>query len=64
VASVLPFAESAQLPVGGYRNIARWHDRLNQFDAWRAPFAGLVGGMTMIRRWLDGTMKRAMRELW
>ena len=40
VASVLPFAESAQLPVGGYSNIARWHDRLNELDAWRAPFAG------------------------
>ena len=44
VASVLPFAESAQLPVGGYRNIARWHDRLNELDAWRAPFAGLDDG--------------------
>jgi glutathione S-transferase len=44
VASVLPFAERAQLPVGGYRNIARWHDRLNEFDAWRAPFAGLDDG--------------------
>jgi glutathione S-transferase len=44
VASVLPFAEGAQLPVGGYRNIARWHDRLNELDAWRAPFAGLDDG--------------------
>jgi glutathione S-transferase len=44
VASVLPFAGGAQLPVGGYRNIARWHDRLNEIDAWRAPFAGLDDG--------------------
>jgi hypothetical protein len=37
-------AEGAQLPVGGYGNIARWHDRLNKLDAWRAPFAGLGDG--------------------
>lgn len=40
VASVLPYAE-ARLPLGQYANIARWHDRLNQLDAWRAPFEGL-----------------------
>jgi len=41
VASVLPFAEQARLPVGDYVNIRRWHDRLNELDAWRAPFEGL-----------------------
>lgn len=41
VASVLPFAEQAQLPIAPYANIRKWHDRLNQLDAWRAPFEGL-----------------------
>lgn len=41
VATALPFAEQAGLPVDAYRHICRWHDRLNQIDAWRAPFAGL-----------------------
>jgi glutathione S-transferase len=44
VASVLPFADQAGLPVGGYENIRRWHDRLNVLDAWRAPFEGLAAG--------------------
>jgi glutathione S-transferase len=44
VASVLPFAEEAKLPVGGYKNILRWHDRLNELDAWRTPFEGLDDG--------------------
>lgn len=41
VASVLPYAERAQLPVAEYANIRRWHDQLNELDAWRAPFEGL-----------------------
>jgi glutathione S-transferase len=41
VATALPFAQAANLPVAGYRHIERWHDRLNQLDAWRAPFDGL-----------------------
>jgi glutathione S-transferase len=41
VASALPFAEQALLPVGGFRHILAWHDRLNRIDAWRAPFDGL-----------------------
>lgn len=40
-ATVLPFWEKAKLPVEGYRNILAWHDRLNQIDAWREPFAGI-----------------------
>ena len=44
VASVLPFAEEAKLPIGGYKNIRKWHDRLSQLDAWRAPFEGLDDG--------------------
>lgn len=42
VATVMPFAEAAGIPVVGCDNIARWCDRLNQLDAWREPFAGLT----------------------
>ena len=41
VASALPFAERGLIPVGDYRHIMAWHERLNQLDAWREPFAGL-----------------------
>lgn len=40
-ATVLPFAERAQLPVGDYPHIVRWHSQLERLDAWRDPFAGL-----------------------
>jgi glutathione S-transferase len=42
VATALPFAEEAKMPLEDYKNIANWHDRLNQIDAWRDPFAGLA----------------------
>jgi len=42
VASALPYAERGKIPVGAYPNIVAWHDRLNQLDAWRDPFAGLA----------------------
>jgi glutathione S-transferase len=41
VASALPFAEAAALPLEKYRHINQWHERLNLIDAWRYPFAGL-----------------------
>jgi glutathione S-transferase len=41
VASVLPFARAAALPISGYPNILKWHDRLNLVDAWRSPFESL-----------------------
>jgi glutathione S-transferase len=41
VASSLPFAQGAGLPVAEFPNVARWHDRLWEIDAWRAPFDGL-----------------------
>ncbi|MGK9166322.1 glutathione S-transferase family protein [Inquilinus limosus] len=41
VATALPFAERAGIPVTHHANIMRWHDRLNRIDAWRDPFAGL-----------------------
>lgn len=42
VASALPFAERAQLPLDEFLNVKAWHDRLWAIDAWRAPFAGLA----------------------
>lgn len=41
VASVLPFADLAGLPLADYPHVAAWHARLWQLDAWRDPFAGL-----------------------
>ncbi len=38
VASVLPNAESAKLPLDGYVEINRWHDGLMSLPAWREPF--------------------------
>lgn len=41
VASSLPFAQGAGLPLSEFPSVARWHDRLWEIDAWRTPFAGL-----------------------
>lgn len=41
VATVLPFAAQAGLPLARYPHVAAWHSRLLQLDAWRDPFAGL-----------------------
>jgi glutathione S-transferase len=41
MASVLPFADLAGLPLADYPLVAAWHSRLCQLDAWRDPFAGL-----------------------
>jgi len=43
VASCLPFAERAGLPLTEFPHVQRWHDRLLALDAWRAPFEGLAG---------------------
>ncbi len=42
VASALPFAERAGLPLEEFPQVARWHGQLMQLDAWREPFAGLA----------------------
>jgi glutathione S-transferase len=41
VATPLPFAEGAGLPLSEFPNISRWHQRLCAIDAWRDPFDGL-----------------------
>jgi glutathione S-transferase len=41
VASALPFAKAAALPLEKYKHILKWHENLNLIDAWRSPFAEL-----------------------
>jgi glutathione S-transferase len=41
VATIMPFASDAKMPVGGYKNILEWAGRLDEIDAWRTPFEGL-----------------------
>jgi glutathione S-transferase len=41
-ATVMPFASEAKMPVEGYKHILDWANRLNEIDAWRAPFEGLA----------------------
>jgi len=38
VAVTLPYAERAHIPLHDFPAIARWHERLNELDAWREPF--------------------------
>ncbi len=38
VAVTLPYAQRAQIPVGEFPEIERWHGRLNELPAWREPF--------------------------
>ena len=38
MAATLPYAQEARIPFGEFSNVARWHDRLNELDAWREPF--------------------------
>jgi glutathione S-transferase len=42
VATALPFAQGAGLPVSDFPNVKRWHDQLWALDAWRAPFEHLA----------------------
>lgn len=38
VATALPFAELAGLPLAEFPNVARWHGQLLELKAWREPF--------------------------
>ena len=38
VGVTLPYADKANIPVGGYSEIERWHARLNELPGWREPF--------------------------
>ena len=38
VAVTLPYAEQACLPLDEFPVVRRWHDQLNDIEAWREPF--------------------------
>jgi glutathione S-transferase len=38
VAVTLPYAEKAHIPLNEFPEMKRWHDQLNEMDAWRNPF--------------------------
>jgi len=38
VGITLPYAADAKMPVEEFPVVQRWHDQLNEFDAWREPF--------------------------
>jgi len=42
VATSLPFAAGAGLPLEEFPNVTRWNEQLSAIDAWRAPFDGLT----------------------
>jgi glutathione S-transferase len=42
VATALPFADRAGLPLAAFPNVRRWHGQLWAIDAWRDPFDGLA----------------------
>ena len=42
VATALPFAEAADLPLAEFPSMERWHDQLLALDAWRNPFQGMI----------------------
>lgn len=38
VGAALPYAKDAHIPLADFPAVARWHERLNELPAWRAPF--------------------------
>ena len=42
VAAFLPNAERSHIPLDEFASVRRWHDRLNELDAWREPFPELA----------------------
>lgn len=41
VAVTLP-ARSARIPLEEFPAVRRWHERLNELEAWREPFPALI----------------------
>lgn len=39
VATTLPYARDAKIPLDEFPAVRRWHDRLMELPAWQAPFA-------------------------
>ncbi len=46
----LPYAEQAALPLGEFPEVRRWHDQLNEIEAWREPFPPRPSGQEQSRR--------------
>lgn len=42
VATPLPFADGAGMPVEEFPHVKRWHDQLWAIEAWRDPFQGIA----------------------
>lgn len=42
VAIILPYADTAHIPLAEFPAVHRWHERLNEIDAWREPFPELA----------------------
>ncbi|MEO5624366.1 MAG: glutathione S-transferase family protein [Dokdonella sp.] len=42
VAITLPFANEAHIPLDEFPAIGRWHDRLNELEAWREPVPAIA----------------------
>jgi glutathione S-transferase len=38
VATTLPYAQEAKIPLGEFPAVGRWHDRLMELPAWQSPF--------------------------
>ncbi|RST55374.1 glutathione S-transferase family protein [Variovorax sp. MHTC-1] len=38
VGAALPYAKGAYIPLADFPAVVRWHERLNELPAWRAPF--------------------------
>jgi glutathione S-transferase len=42
LAVTLPWAEAAHIPLDEFPAIQRWHDRLNELEAWREPWPAMA----------------------
>jgi glutathione S-transferase len=45
VACMLPTAQEAQLPLGEFTQVRRWHDGLMQLPAWKDPYPALQSAL-------------------
>lgn len=60
VAAALPYAGEVRIPLHDFARVARWHDRLNDWPAWRQPFPDETTGAPMPERRLEP--ERARRQ--
>lgn len=42
VAAALPYAERAHIPLHEFPAVRRWHERMNEIEAWREPFPAIA----------------------